>query len=76
MAIVVFLANTNAGAVTHGQLVPDDARRNLPVVLDGDVFAHAQVGNRIFVGGDFQQVERPDGSVITCLLYTSDAADD
>ena len=64
--IVLFLANGNASsAVNHGQLVNDDARRDLPLVLDGDVLAHAQVGNRIFVGGNFQQVERIDGSVIT-----------
>ena len=83
---VLFLANSNASAVTHGQLVPESPNRNVPVVLDGQVNTHAQVGNRIFVGGDFQQVERPDGSVITqahvfaydintglldCLLYTS-----
>jgi len=37
----------------------------VPVVLDGDVRAHAQIGDRIFVGGQFQQVQRPDGTTIT-----------
>ncbi len=52
-------AQTNQGVV-----VPEEARRDLPVVLDGRVWAHAQVGDRIFVGGDFQQVELIDGTVI------------
>ena len=53
-----------AAGVAQGQLVPETARRNLPVVLDGRVLAHAQVGDRIFVAGDFQQVELTNGSVI------------
>jgi len=53
-----------ATPVNHGQLVPELPRRDVPVVLDGRVLAHAQVGNRIFVGGDFQQVQLPNGSVI------------
>ena len=45
------------GAADHGgQLVGEAPRRDVPVVLDGDVRAHAQIGDRIFVG---------------CLLYTS-----
>ena len=53
------------GAADHGgQLVGEAPRRDVPVVLDGDVRAHAQIGDRIFVGGEFQQVQRPDGSTI------------
>ncbi len=52
------------GAIVHGQLVPEDPRRDVPVVLDGSVYAHAQMGDRIFVGGDFQQVQLPDGSIL------------
>ena len=57
---------TIAGAtgLNQGIIVPELARRDLPVVLDGSVFTHAQVGNRIFVGGDFDQVELIDGTVI------------
>ena len=32
------------GAADHGQLVGETPRRNVPVVLDGDVRAHAQIG--------------------------------
>ena len=66
LIVVAFFATTAASAViNHGQIVSEAPRRNVPVVLDGSVLAHAQVGNRIFVGGEFQQVQRPDGSVIT-----------
>ena len=65
LAIVAITATAATAAVNHGQLVPDLARRDVPVVLDGQVRAHAQVGDRIFVGGDFQQVQLTDGSVIT-----------
>ena len=65
LAIVAITATAATAAVNHGQLVPDLARRDVPVVLDGEVRAHAQVGDRIFVGGDFQQVQLTDGSVIT-----------
>ena len=54
----------NAGVV-QGRIVPSLPRANTPVVLDGKVLAHAQVGDRIFVGGDFQQVRLLNGTVIT-----------
>ncbi len=72
LAVIGFLfvvANSaglaGAAGLNQGVVVPEDARRDLPVVLDGRVLAHAQVGDRIFVGGDFQQVELIDGTVIT-----------
>ncbi len=65
LVLVAFIANTSAEAANHGQLAVEQPRRDVPVVLDGTVWAHTQIGDRIFVGGDFQQVERPDGSVIT-----------
>ena len=65
LVLVAFVANNNADAANHTQLVTESPRRDVPVVLDGTVWAHAQVGDRIFVGGDFQQVQRPDGSIIT-----------
>ena len=53
------------GAADHGgQLVGEVPRRDVPVVLDGEVRAHAQIGDRIFVGGEFQQVQLPDGITI------------
>ncbi len=66
IGVVAFAATSRQAdaAVTHGQLVGEVPRTDLPVVLDGAVRAHAQVGQRIFVAGDFQQVERPDGTVV------------
>ena len=63
--VAVLSVNASGAAVTHGQLVDDEARRDLPVVLDGEVLAHAQIGDRIFVGGEFQQVRLQNGSVVT-----------
>ena len=51
-------------AVNHGAVVPEQPRTNVPRVLDGAVYAHAQVGARVFVGGDFSQVQLPDGSIV------------
>jgi len=62
---VSFVSISTVGAADHGRLVGEDPRRDVPVVLDGEVRAHAQIGNRIFVGGDFRQVRRPNGTTIT-----------
>ena len=60
-----FMGIAPVAAADHGQLVEESPRRDVPIVLDGDVRAHALIGDRIFVGGDFQQVQRPDGTTIT-----------
>ena len=60
-----FIGIAPVGAADHGQLVEEFPRRDVPVVLDGEVRAHALIGDRIFVGGEFQQVQRPDGTTIT-----------
>jgi len=65
LVVVVAQSGNADAAVNQGVVVPETPRTNTPIVLDGKVRAHAQVGNRIFVGGDFQQVELPNGSVIT-----------
>ena len=59
-----FMGIAPVGAADHGQLVEEFPRRDVPVVLDGEVRAHAQIGDRIFVGGEFQQIQRPDGTTI------------
>ena len=64
-AIFVTNAQRADAAVNHGTLVPELARRNLPVALDGAVRAHAVVGDRVFVGGDFTQVLLQDGTVLS-----------
>ena len=61
---ISFMGIAPVGAADHGQLVGERPRRDVPVVLDGEVRAHAQIGDRIFVGGQFQRVERPDGTII------------
>ena len=38
-------------------IVTEDPRRDLPIVLDGEVWAVEQVGNAIVVGGNFTQVQ-------------------
>ena len=64
-AILGTRTNTaQAAGVNQGELVPETPRINLPVALDGRALAHAQVGDRIFVGGDFTQVQLPDGTVL------------
>ena len=63
--ILLSLTSLRADAAEHGQVVPETPRRDVPVVLDGIVYAHAQVGNTIFVGGEFQNVARADGTVIS-----------
>ena len=64
LVLVAFFANNAASAVNHGEVVTETPRDDLPVVLDGSVFAHEQIGDRIYVGGNFSQVQRPDGTVI------------
>ena len=72
-AVIASYANDARADVAHGQLVPELARRELPVALDGSVVAHAQVGNRIFVGGDFTQVLLQDGTILDqAYIYAYD----
>lgn len=72
-AVIASFASDARAAVRHGQLVPDAVRRELPVALDGSVVAHAQVGNRVFVGGDFTQVRLQDGTILDqAYIYAYD----
>lgn len=72
-AIISSFAQVARAGVEHNELVPAQVRRDLPVALDGRVMAHAQVGNRIFVGGDFTQVALPDGTILDqAYLYAYD----
>ncbi|MDQ6875908.1 MAG: hypothetical protein M3042_12720 [Actinomycetota bacterium] len=52
------LRATEADAVqaTHDRVVSTTAQANTPDVTDGTVYAFAQVGNKIFVGGSFTSV--------------------
>ena len=72
-AIVSSFANDARAAVTHGQLVPDTVRRDLPATVSGHVNAYAVVGDRVFVGGDFTQVRLPDGTIVDqAYIYAFD----
>ena len=45
--------------------VTQTVRRDLPIVLDGEVWATTQVGNTIVVGGNFTQIQvERDGPII------------
>lgn len=51
-ASVVFAAQAASAAVDE-----NDIRRDLPIAVDGEVWAVEQVGNSIVVGGNFTQVQ-------------------
>ncbi|MGI9603445.1 MAG: hypothetical protein ACR2QE_16290, partial [Acidimicrobiales bacterium] len=81
-AAMAVAGHSGAGAtaldVPHVGLVPEIPRTDFPEILDGDVFATTEVGHWIVVGGDFQQLELSDGSVITrpyLVAYDRDTGD-
>ncbi len=53
-----------AAGLAQGEVVPEQPRRDVPVILDGRALAHAKVGDRVFVGGDFTQVRQTNGTII------------
>lgn len=68
IGLVAFLgltarAEQPAQAATPG-LVTEAPRTDLPVVLDGIVFDSARVGDFVVVGGEFNQVQLRDGSIV------------
>ncbi len=65
LTVSVLASTALAGPGDHGELVPEAPRTGLPVVLDGEVHAHAQIGSRIIVGGEFSQVSLPDNTVVS-----------
>lgn len=64
VAVLSASPRTASAEIVQGGVVPEEVRRDTPIVLDGRVTAQARVGDRIFVGGDFQQVQLQDGSVV------------
>ncbi len=48
-------------AEVQGQLVPDSPRGDTPYVVDGEVLALAQVGDRVLVGGSFTKIRQSSG---------------
>ncbi len=65
-ATVAFTSSSEEPAdAAVGGLFPETPRRGLPRVLDGTVFDSARVGNVIVVGGDFTQIEKSNGEIVT-----------
>ena len=69
VAVALVVGVTRAEAteleVPHATVVPEVPRIDFPEILDGTVLAMVEVGHWVVVGGDFQQLELSDGSVIT-----------
>lgn len=83
-ALVCAPVSPAAAVVTHPGLVPENPARGYPVVLDSpditrpngdsvprEVQAAEQVGNHIVGGGNFLQVERPNGTVAAAPYFTA-----
>jgi hypothetical protein len=66
LAVVLGLVASPAAAVNvpHSVVVSADPANNTPNVLDGQVKAIVQVGNRMVVGGSFTQVRRGGGPIL------------
>jgi len=45
------------GAVVAGAIVPEQPRLDVPIALNGEVWAVEQVGNAVVVGGNFTQIQ-------------------
>lgn len=55
-----------ASTLVHDRLVSANPANYTPQILDGQVLAIVEVGDRIILGGDFTQVQNnPDGAVLT-----------
>lgn len=63
LALIVLVVTT--GALVAGALVPQTPRNDTPIVLDGEVWDVAQVGNAVVVAGNFTRVQTVrDGEII------------
>jgi len=71
---VVILAIVIPAAIAEA-IVPELPRRDLPIVLDGEVWDVEQVGSTIVVAGNFTQVQtRRDGPIVNqAAIYAYDA---
>jgi PKD repeat protein len=63
-ALVVIPPASNAGPIGHDRLVSAVPPAITPHVLDGEVFAIAEVGNKIVLGGTFTQAQNPSGGPV------------
>ena len=67
VAVLAAGQSTAFGAeVNHDQLPPQIPRTDIPITLDGFVYSTIQVGDRVIVAGDFNEVESfRNGPIIT-----------
>ncbi len=74
MFLVNATTGTSGAAQPSGFEFPDVPRDDTPVPTDGRVYAGAQVGNRILVGGTFTSVEPQNGQtpISQSYLYVYD----
>ena len=68
--VVVLLAAVTLVLIATQQIaqaiVTDQVRRDIPIALDGEVWAVEQVGNSVVVGGNFTQVQTErNGPIVT-----------
>ncbi len=64
MATLVGIAPSQAVSIEQGSIPTADPVDFTPRVIDGEVRAITQVGNRVFVGGTFTQVRQVTGNVL------------
>ncbi len=71
LSLVTALMLFGAGltALPAGAIVPEEIREDLPIVLDGRVYAISQIGSRVIVGGNFTQVRTRRGGPIIDQPY-------
>lgn len=53
-----------ASATDHNSVVPEQPRRDVPIVVDGIVHSSVQFADRVIVAGEFSQVEVTRGGAI------------
>ncbi|MBP7930227.1 MAG: delta-60 repeat domain-containing protein [Acidimicrobiia bacterium] len=69
LAGVVGGRSAQAAGVVQGSLVNETPRRDVPIVLDGAVFANLLLDQWVFVGGSFTSVETVRGGAVAAQPY-------
>lgn len=50
--------------INHPSVAPEAPNRDVPIVLDGDVWKSVQFNDRVIVAGEFSQVETSRGGPV------------
>ncbi len=61
----VVAAPAGAAGTDHGDLVAEQPRLDTPEFKNGIVRSVRQIGNRVFVGGSFTQIQKANGTTVT-----------